>query len=202
MITIRSTGDVPLEGLEKLIAGGPFGEFASVDSRQYFFKSVEPPSWVQFILSLQGWQALLGAGLSIFTTGIISAAGKETWEKRAKIPQAFKAGSLMLLELAKSIVTLQDLVGPATRIEVGVPLDDDAYSALLTITATTPETVEAQLAQLSVHADSLGQLLARSDTSPVGWIILELTADGGLAVRWMDKESLDQHEVLLALETP
>src|SRR5688572_16624885 len=101
MITILSTGDIPLETLESVFAEGSTAGLIEVDESQYFFKSVEPPSWVQLIASIEAWQALLGAGLSVYVSSLLAEAGKETWKDRKDIYKAIGSGSQMLLELAK-----------------------------------------------------------------------------------------------------
>lgn len=200
MINVQSTGDISLAQLENAFAASPLGEITKIDERQYFFKSVEPPSWVQLLASVEAWQALLGAGVSLYVSSIIAEAGKETWKSRKSINKAVASGSQMLLQLAKRLVTLQSLVGQGTTFEVGIPFEDDRYSALLPITTSSAENIELQLAQFSIHAKTLGELLSRTDVKPVGWIILSLTENGDLFVQWMDCDSLKQREETLSLK--
>ncbi|HET9814038.1 MAG TPA: hypothetical protein VFP57_10350 [Sphingomicrobium sp.] len=197
MIRIQSTGDILLEKLEAVFAESVVAELTEIDERQYFFKSMDAPSWVQLLANVNEWVALLGGGLSVYVAGILAEAGKDTWKKRASIPKGVRRGSRMLLELARKIVTLQNVVGPATRIEIGIPISDDHYSALLPINVGSPEEVELQLARFSAQAVALSDLLGQSDVKPLGWVILSLTERGDLLVQWSDAETLQRHEETL-----
>ena len=199
MITIQSTGDISLAKLESVFADPPIAELTEIDESQYFFKSMEPPSWVQLLADVKAWQALLGAGVSVYVSGMLAEAGKETWKGRASAYKAIRSGSKMLLQIAKRIVTLQSLVGPDTRIEVGIPIIDGYYSALLPITTGSPEHIELQHARFSAHSTALGARLDRADIKPLGWVILSFAEDGDLRVQWMDRDSLQSREETLSL---
>lgn len=199
MITIQSTGDVSLATLQRLFLDEPLAELTEIDERQYFFKSLDAPSWVQIIAGVDAWQALLGAGLSIYVTGVLSEAGKDSWKNRGKAYKAIKSGSQLLLQLARRIVTLQNLLNPETRIEIGLPISDGNYSALLPITANGVEAVEQQLAQFSAHCAALREIFDREDFNAVGWVILSLSDNGDLLVQWMDAASLGQREETVSL---
>jgi hypothetical protein len=194
MITVQSTADISLPVLEELMGDAPFDEISSVDQRQYFFKSIAPPSWVQFLASLETWQALLAAGVSAYATGFLGAAGADAWKKRTKIASA---GGSLLRKLATKIVTLQSLVEPRTDMVVGVPISEGRYAALLQISGKTIDTIETELAQFSSCAPGLDALIARDDVRPVGWIVLELGQRGVLTARWMDAGTLTHREEII-----
>ena len=192
MITIQSTGDIPLETLESVFGDSIAAEVTEIDERQYFFKSMDAPSWVQLLANVETWQALLGGGLSLYAAGFLAEAGKDTWKNRARISKTIRGGSRMLLQLATRVVTLQNLIGRETRIEIGIPIADDHYSALLPISIGSAEEVELQLARFSAHAAALSEMLNRSDVKPLGWVILSLAENGDLLVEWSDVETMER----------
>jgi hypothetical protein len=198
MITAESTGDVSLDLLRELFAEPPFGQLVEIDERQYFFKSFDAPSWVRFILELDTWQALLGAGASFAAASFASEAGKAAWKKAAKLPAGLSAGSKFFLRFADKLSTLRG-TAPSLEVAVGVPISDGRYSALLKLTGTTAEEIEIQLVTLALHAAALGELLARTDVRPVGWIALKLDGDGRLIAEWLDAVESDYRSEVLAV---
>jgi hypothetical protein len=196
MITIQSTGDISLETLEELFRAPPFDD-AVIDRSQYFFKSADAPSWVQIVLGIDSWQDMLRTGISAFAVGLLAQAGKETWRKRAGVLGSVKGGALLLCELAKRIATLQNLVGSTTQIAVGIPVEDDAYAAILRISDANPEVIETQLVWLGLHSHGIANILTQQDFKPLGWVVLNLDEEGELAIRWMDRESLQEREEVL-----
>lgn len=198
MISVRSTGDIPLSKIEIVLEESPISEITEIDESQYFFRSTQAPSWVHFVANADTWLALAAAGVSVYASGFLSEAGKDGWKNRKAAPRAIRRGSQMLLQLAVRIVTLQNLVGTGTRIEVGIPTREEHFPALLPITVTSPEDIELQLTRFSAHSAGLAELLNRDDVRPISGVILALLENGGLSVEWVDSDSLQKHREILS----
>jgi len=190
VITVESTGDVPLETLRELFREPPFDALVAIDERQHFFKSVDTPMWVRVLMSAETWQVLLAAGVSGAAAGYGGAAGKAAWKRTAK---AGEAGSKLLLKLATKLTKLKAESPSKLEIAAGVPISSN-YSAFLRLAGVSADEIEAQLVALAIHSEGLGRFLTRTDVKPVGWVSLSLDEDAQLVASWMDGETLSIRE--------
>lgn len=195
MLTVQSTGDISITLLDRTFERE--NGIISVDRSQLFFRSTDPPSWIALIAELEWWQKVLGAGLTVYVSGMLAESGKDTWRHRAKIPSLLKKGGLSLARLAERIVTMQSLVPPQTRFIVGAPLADSHNTTALALSSRTAHEVESELALFCLHAAPLERALQEHAIDPIGQVTLTLTEKGNLAVRWMDRSALKLRELLL-----
>jgi hypothetical protein len=200
VLTIRSTGDVSLSALENTFSDWASTGKVTIDDNQYFFKSMDVPSWVHVLLSADAWKQLVVAGLSVYAAGFLSEAGKESWKKRGLVISAAKSAGLTLQDFAKKLVTLQNLLGPNTSIAVGLPIKDDAFALILNLNSMGESKIETELALIAVHATELAELIESPDFIPLGSPTLEASPDETLSVKWMDRASLEIRTKAFAAE--
>jgi hypothetical protein len=196
---LQSTEDLPLVLLKSVFAEPPWVEIVEVEDRQMCFRSVSPPSWMTFVATLQWWQALLGAGLGVVATTVLTEASKDAWKHKARIGKAINSGTVALLDLAKKIVTLQGLGQSHTKVLVGIPMPNEFFPAVMEVKGTTPEEIELKIAQFCLHASGIQTLLEEGRLDPIGSPVMELCDDGDLAIKWMDRKTLEERSVLLSL---
>jgi hypothetical protein len=191
---IYSTSGIPLDELSEIVADADLqGEF-SVDERQFFFKSLDPPSWVHFIGALSWWQAALVGMASTALAGGLQAAGKEAWQKRRELT---RSSSEILWRLAEAIITLQNLY-PRSTIRVGFPLADEFHPGLFELAPpSSAEEIAQMLVWFATFSSQLENFVRDAEVNPCGSIMVRPTEDGAMNLTWQDGRTLEMRSANL-----
>lgn len=197
MIRIYSTSDIPLDDVSNVFAEELRSNQIEIDRSQFFFKSMEPPSWIHLVVSLTWWQAaLVGAGSAVMG-GFFHEMGRDAWKNREAVGDAVRATPEALWKLADRIVELQTLMPPTTRIRIGFPLEDELHPALYSIEGIAVGEIANELGQFGRNATLIQEFLDRDEPALSGPATITLTEGGGLILRWLDRQALKEREVSL-----
>lgn len=197
---IRSTSDMPLTALQAHASLLPDDWESKVDERQMFFRSMEVPSWVSIVAQAPWWVQFLAASASVYISGIISEAGKDTWKNRGKIAAAVRTIPSPVTELATFIVSARDSGSSKTFVTLEVPFPDEYNTASLKLDFANPEELEFSIALFVHHLPALQALYqseAILENQLVGGMQLEFGDDCSMLVTWMDNQFLSIQERIL-----
>jgi hypothetical protein len=199
-MNILSTADVPLIALKELASLLPTRWKAEVDEAQMFFKSMEVPSWVSVVAHAPWWAQFLAASASLYVSGLISEAGKDTWKNRGKIAAAARRVPSAVAELANFITSARASGSSKTFVTLGIPFADQYNTASLKLDYASPEVLEFSIALFVHHLPALQALLQSEgliESPPVGGMQLEFGDDCSMLITWMDRESLHSCQRIL-----
>jgi hypothetical protein len=194
---LQSTEDLALPLLKSVFDESPWDGIVQVEEGQMCFRSAEPPSWMTLVASLQWWQALLGAGLGIAATTFVTEATKDAWKQRSRGVSAAKGGVQALASLATKIVALRGVGWPNTRVQIGIPMQNEFFPAILDVSSGSPAEIKARLAAFCIHAPAILKLTEDELFDPVGSPVMQLRDTGDLEIRWMDGKTLGERKAIL-----
>jgi len=200
---IQSTSDVSLEALRQHAAQLPKEWGAEVDDSQMFFKAMEVPSWVSIVAEAPWWAQFLTASVSVYISGIISEAGKDTWRNREKIGAAVrKVPESAIRSLAQFVVSAAEAGNSRTFVTLAIPFPDEYNTAHLKLQFTSPEELEFLIALFVAHLPALEALWKAEgliEHRPVGGMSLQFGDECSMLVTWLDAQSLTAHDRVLQL---
>ena len=184
-LSIRSTGDVSLAVLETAFDEIYWATQVCVDERQYFYKSFDAPSFVQLVAALPWWGQLGISAAGVVVSGYLKEAGSSIWKSQ---PAFGKFVSEKLWSLASRIVAFQPLISANTRIEIGFPLRDEYFPAVLTLTDLSVDSVAFQIAALCYHHSALEEFVSSPAFNPASAGRMELQHDGTIILNWQEND--------------
>lgn len=197
---IHSTADIPLGELQRSASALPAEWNVKVADAQMFFKSMEAPSWVSVIAQAPWWVQFLAASASVYVSGIISEAGKDTWKNRGKIASVVRHAPSAIIQLAGFLASAKSAGSSKTFVALAIPFPDEYNTAHLKLEYANPEELVFSIALFVHHLPALQTLWQQEgllEQRPVGGMQLEFGSDCSLLVTWMDRESLSSHERVL-----
>jgi hypothetical protein len=199
-VRVRSTSDISLEILRGLNTDLDADFRLEVDQRQFFMKSVEPPSWVSFLEQLDWWVQILGAGAAIFVAELIKEAAKDTWKNRGKIVSSTLTLGNKVKQLATALSKLRHQLPRRMDIAIGIPEPDDHFSTSIELEGDDVDELAVQIALFVHHLPALKELMKEEKLDKrtvAGGISLRLEPDASLRVWWQDNGTLDPRERIL-----
>jgi hypothetical protein len=197
---IQSISDISLFALRESASVLPADWHVDVDEAQMFFKAMEPPSWISIVAQAPWWLQALAASASVYISGIISEAGKDTWKNRGKIAAVVRRVPSAITQLAEFVASAKSAGSTETFAILAIPFPDEHNTAQLRLSYSTREELEFSVALFVHHIPALEQLWNQErlqEKCPVGGIQLEFGNDCSLLVTWMDRASLSKHERVL-----
>lgn len=199
---IKSTSDISIDELSRQSAHLPREWQARVDEAQLFMKAMEVPSWVSIVAQAPWWLQFLAASASVYVSGFISEAGKDTWKNRGKIAQVARAVPSAISTLADFISSTKKAGSSRTFVTLGIPLPDEYSLVQLRLDYETQEELEFEIALFVHYVPAIEAFIERerlNERPPVGAVVVEFgSEDFSLAISWMDRQSLERKsEVLL-----
>lgn len=201
---ITSTSDVDLDMLQALSMELEPELSLEVSDQQFFFKSVEPPSWILFLAEAPWWLKALAAYSSLYVGELVKEAAKETWKSRAKVIGGVGAATRgALITFAANLGGLRQRIARKTDLFLGLPFPDDYFCTMLRIEGKRAAEFEAQIALFVHHLPALLRLIESerlSKSTVAGGISLRLLDNSGLEVRWQDNMTHDVHTMVLPLD--
>lgn len=174
---------------------------AEVDDEQMFFRSMEVPSWVSVVAEASWWVKALAAAASVYVSGILSEAGKDTWKNRGKIAEGVRRLPSAITQLAEFALAARSAGTAKTFVVLSIPFPDEYSTTNLRVSHSSREELELSIALFVHHIPALERLWLDEglmEKRPVGGIHLELGEDCSLLVTWMDRDSLDQMERVIS----
>jgi len=202
-IQVNSTADVPLETLRELAATLAPGLVVRVEDRQFFFKSMQAPSWVSFVADADFWIKAFGAYAAIYAAELVKQAATATWRVLANRVAGAERGD-PLVRFADEIQKLQAAVSADTRIELALPIpDDDHWTTRLEIRTREAADIAAEVSLFVRHLPAIRKVIADFDLAKKArsGIKLELLDDGDMAVTWMDSAATQEKTVVISLRS-
>lgn len=197
---VQSTSDVSVAVLREAARLLPADWPAEVDDEQMFFKSMEVPSWVSIVAGAPWWVQALAAAVSVYLTGILSEAGKDSWKHRGRIAAGVRRVPPALKQFVEFVLAAQSAGSTKTFVVLAIPFPDEFNNAHLRLSYLNKEELEFSIALFVHHIPALERLWQEEglfEATPVGGIQLALGEDCSLFVSWMDKVTLDQCDRVL-----
>lgn len=196
-MNIHSTSDVSIEELKINAEALPHEWEVAVDEHQMFFRSLDVPSWVSLIAKVPWWLRFLAAAASIYVTGIINEAGKDTWKNRSKIVSAVRKAPTAITNLAEFIMRARASVSPKTYFELAIPFPDDFNTIRLKLNDKCIKEVEFSIALFVYYLPELQNLWSAEgliENPPAAGLQLELNDDLSMTVEWQDHSTLTKQK--------
>ena len=193
---IRSTRDISLATLASIFDDDFWKNEARVDESQFFFKSSDPPSWVQLVASLPWWGQLGAFGTSVVVSGYLKEAGSSIWKNQ---PAFAKLTSEKLCLLASKVVTLQQMIPSNTKIKIAFPLQNEYFPAELILNDLTIDSVAFQIAALCYHQRAIEAFIGSPEFNPATGAWMELLNDGTIIFNWQQNRSLENRSRLFSI---
>ena len=151
-------------------------------------KSLEPPSWIQFLADGPWWVQVLGASAALYVAEIVRGAAKSTI-------QALSTARSPLNSFSSTLKKLRKTLGNRTSMVIGLPVPTDNFGTMLKLRGDTVAELEFQVALFVHHVPALMKLIESENLSEqrvLGAVVLKLLDDGGLEVRWVDEAAPDK----------
>lgn len=197
---IRSTSDLPLALLQQGALALPSDWQVEVDEEQTCYKSMDAPSWVAVVAELPWWGQLFAVAVSVYFSGMVSEAGKDTWRNRGKIAAAMRRAPSAIATLASYLLSAKATGTSRTKEFLAVPMFDQYQTAALELEYSTEEELEFSIALFVRHAPALEVLLRTEgliDSPPLGDVQLAFTKECSMEVTWVDASSLIRYARVL-----
>jgi len=199
---IESSSDISVYELRTLVEILPSEWQTEVSEEQYFMKSMEVPSWITLAAHAPWWIQCLGGAASVYVTGIISEAGKDTWRNRKEIVQAAGKVIAPIERLASFISSSIASASPKNFAVLAIPLGQGFHNVHLKLDYQSQDELEFQIAMFVHHVPAIEALIKAenlNDSNAVGGVFLEFGAnDYSLLASWLDRASLERREVVLS----
>jgi hypothetical protein len=198
---ITATDDVPDDALQEFRSSFESDVLAPEGGR-FFFKSLDAPSWVHVIASLEWWQQALSAAAALYIAEIVKEAAKETWKSRAKILSSAVKSCVEIKNFAGRVAHFKTRLAARTEVVIGLPQPRDYDGTHLTLTAEDPGVVEIELALFVHYLPAVALFLAgqkTKGTSAATGYFLEIRPNADLLIWWFDNESCKRNEVLISV---
>ncbi|MFZ6769779.1 hypothetical protein ACO0LM_22225 [Undibacterium sp. Di26W] len=197
---VHSTSDIFLDNLKEPASALPSEWNVEVVDEQMFFKSMDVPSWVSIVAEAPWWVQFLAASASVYFSGIISEAGKDTWKNRENIAKTIRQTPSAIARLAEFIVIAQSVGNSKTFVILAIPFPNEHSSVSLKLEYSSALELEFLIALFVRHIPELEALWKKENIFPndiVSGMQLEFGDDCSLLVSWMDRQSLSRHERVL-----
>jgi hypothetical protein len=200
---ILSTADIPLIRLKEAAFTLPEDWDIEIENAQSQFRSMDVPSWVSIVAESPWYVQLFAASVSVYFSGILSEAGKDTWKNRGVVVDAIKRAPTAISKLAKFIISAGALGSDKTFVTLAIPFLDEYNTIRLKLDFVSQEELEVLIAAFVHHLPALQALLESKellDDDPVGGMQLELGDDYSMLVTWMDRKDLQINENVLPFD--
>lgn len=197
---VQSTSDIPLAALKQAALILPSEWKVEVDEEQTLHKSMDAPSWVSVVAELPWWGQLFAAAASVYLSGIVSEAGKDTWRNRGKIAAAMRRAPSAVATMANFFLSARAMGTSKTIVLLAVPILDQYQTAALELEHSTVDELEFSIVLFVRHLPALEALLLAEgliDRPPIDDVQLQFREDCSLEVIWMDSLSLNRHRRVL-----
>jgi hypothetical protein len=197
-----STVDIPLDALDQLAAELSPEIDLAVDKQQFFFKSVDPPSWVSFLAESDWWVKALAACVALYIAEIVKEAGKDTWKHRRKGLTILAPAGDAIQKLALALSKLRQKVSSKTRFAIGLPIPTENIPTSLDLVGFEPNELAVQIALFVHHLPALAALMKAErfdDNTILGGVHLKLLDDASIEVSWKDR-SFKVHKRIIVVE--
>jgi hypothetical protein len=193
---VSATADIPAPLLAALVADlEPLGS-VRVDGRRFYFKSIDPPSWVALLELPSTWIQILGPSAAIFLGELLKEAAKDTWRNKAAIARALALPvSAPLRAAAIALARFRGSAQARTSVDVGFPVPDEHFGTRLRLEGREPDTIALELALFVRQSGAIERILREAEESgdaPIGQVILRLQRDGAVEIIWAGGESLEE----------
>lgn len=198
---VQSTSDIPVASLREAARSLPSDWNVAVNERQMSFRAMEVPSWVSIVAGAPWWTHALAAGASVYLSGLLNEARRDTWKNRGRIAKTVRRIPLAIKQFAEFVLSVQSAGSAKTFVVLAIPFPDEFNTAHLRLSYSSQEELEFSIALFVHHIPALERLWNMEGllkNLPVGGIQLELGDDCSLLVSWMDGISLDHREHVIS----
>lgn len=192
MIKINSTRDISPQDLQVAFSNIASELDINISSRQYFFKSTDPPSWIQLIAELDWWIKIFGAWAALFVAEYTKEAAKHSW----------KATTNLVTKLYKSLKQARKKARPDTYIEFGTSFPNKDYPSIIKISCNDEEKFIQEFALFINYLPKFKQLMGTDvmRNKPItGWVFLELDDKGNMKISFMNADTLEKEHFTINL---
>ncbi|WP_293994383.1 hypothetical protein [Sphaerotilus sp.] len=198
---VESTSDISVNALRQSAGLLPPEWQAQVSDEQFFMRAMEVPSWITIAAGAPWWVQFLGGAATVYVTGIISEAGKDTWKNRGELT---RIGASAISRLSTFIIESIAQSTPKTFAVLAIPLGNGFDKVQLKLDATTQEELDFQIAIFVHNVSAIQSLIEQEGLSgnrAVGGVFLEFGAnDYSLLASWLDRETLERKTQVLSPE--
>lgn len=191
IMRIESTSDVSLAKLREAAQPLPPAWNARISDEQMFFRSMDVPSWVSVVAQTPWWLQAFAAAASVYVSGIISEAGKDTWKNRGRIAASIRRAPSAISQFADFLVSARAAGNEKTFVVLALPFPDEYRTSHLRVGYSTQEELELWIALFVHHLPKLERLWVNEDIAKraSSGLTLEFSDDCSLLVTWMDRSA-------------
>jgi hypothetical protein len=201
-IQIESTSDISLEALHEAVKCWPPDWKGHVSDEQFFMRAMEVPSWITIAAQAPWWIQCLGGAATVYVTGFISEAGKDTWKNRRDLVHVARKATSAINAFSNFIIAALAKSTPKTFAVLAIPIGNDFNQVKLKLDATNDVELEFQIAMFVHYIPAIESLIAQENLSgdlAVGGVFLEFGSnDYSLLASWLDRETLEQKQCVLS----
>lgn len=200
---VIATGDIDRKRLETFVSDLEGALDVQLDGRTKMFKSLEPPSFIDFFATAPWWVQGLGALAAAYVAGLAEEAGKQTWKERARLVRAVVDANNKIARLARALNKLRSGGRSDTKLGLALPVPDDYFGTRVELLGKDDDVIAAEIALFVHHLPKLEQLIEAEGLKAgraTGPVILMIEDDASMRVHWMDRKSLDVQERRLSFE--
>jgi len=204
MLKILSTRNISLDSLYsfKYELSPTFD--IEIDEGQFFYKSLEPPSWLTFIAEADWWIQALAGIATLYVTEIIKELTKYTLKSIRKKISSRSADNDPINLFSTNISKLVKNLPPNTDIILALPIPDSYNPTSLKIISSDINDISIQIALFIHHLPKLMRLIDSEKILQkriLGSIYLELQDDASLKISWKDIDFTSHLHVLPLIES-
>jgi hypothetical protein len=161
----------------------------------YFRKGADPstiPQYIQLIGDVAPWLMLLPPAKWFLKSYLETLGPIAAHATRDGLAALFKKKEVKpLIEVATALAVARDASSGRVEIVVGLGIPDPHFGTALHITANSPVEIAHALAVFVTRANELSAIMkseVKAGRAPVGRAVITLENEGGLTVRWRDKD--------------
>ena len=165
-------------------------------------RSFDLPSTILLLGAPIAWQVLVkpaAAFAKSFGKSFGKTLGKRAGNAVSDIASEWKKNRDIkpLADVAMAFVATADRVGGKVTISVGLNIPDDYFGTVISTDSRDPLEVARVLAAFVVHAQRLADIVQAEierGHEPIGEVLVELTPDGTVTIRWHAGSDFKAHE--------
>jgi len=178
-----------------------FGVICSVDEPLLYERKAfdrELQQFVQFVGSLEAWNAIRLAGLTAASTVFLAAAkkfgdgfGEDGWKELKRLLRSKKQKSLF--DLSEALLHASTNSNSRNRIRVGLNQTSPVFGTLMEIGASSTEEIAFGLSQFVLAVADIHSLVVdaiKQGDGPLGSAQITIEQDGWIKVSWMSRADL------------
>ncbi len=204
MLRITSTSNISLDYIRKFQSELSPTFDLEIEEGQFFYKSLEHPSWVTFIAEADWWIKAFAAVAALYIAEVIKEAAKHTWKSISNRFTSKVTDNDPINFFSIKTAILMKQLPPKSSVILALPIPDFYNSTSLVLLGTEIDDISIQIALFTHHLPELMKLIENEGVQQkriLGSIQLALQKDASLMVSWMDMD-FSRHQRIIPFGEP